>query len=308
MRLNIQRELKDTTPLFHTLDYFENRLGINAKMEEAVRAWLLSDGGLFSLVDFQLRQISLPELFENAIITKILRKQERQKARNQQKVCGGLGSFSCFESSILGWETIVLKKSQVEIKEAEKDREIALADADAALVSAHAQQQGEINVAKERADGQSLLIQKYGTSCEYIFEREWNEDLFVPVIPLSGPSVSWPQCATTQLPMILCHGLIFVLSGSFVYIRKCFHDQHHIGCGFCFSSEIFFLRLSIIQPLPLASLYRQFADAMGWLTDPELGYDALHYYIYSRLGVDHRTRVAVELLGFGTGYQARTVV
>ena len=37
---------------------------------------------------------------------------------------------------------------------------------------------------------------------------------------------------------------------------------------------------------------------MGWLADPKFGYDALHYFIYSRLGKDHRSPSTRELINF----------
>lgn len=62
-----------------------------------------------------------------------------------------------------------------------------------------------------------------------------------------------------------------------------------------------------------ATLYRDFGDTMGWLNGTSsaaagdaasgtptsnFGFDALHFYIYSRLGKDHRARATQELIGF----------
>ena len=47
---------------------------------------LKDDGDMFSLYDFQLREIALPGEFEQAILQKILYLQEQKAAQNQQEV------------------------------------------------------------------------------------------------------------------------------------------------------------------------------------------------------------------------------
>lgn len=181
--------VKEITPTFQTLDFFEKRGDITLAIRTGLEKKFLLEGGYWRLWDFQLRQISLPAAFETAVVNKILRKQERQKARNQQ---------------------------QVEVKKAEKQKEIDLAEADAGLVNALATEEGRINIDKQAADGQANLTIAY------------------------------------------------------------------------------------------AEGYFNFGQTMNWFNDTDLSYDALHYYIYSRLGKDHRANRTTQLLGYGPGYVANS--
>ncbi|CAD7963371.1 unnamed protein product [Amoebophrya sp. A120] len=182
LRVIIEKKVKEVSVRFHTLQFFEKRVQISNELRNDVGTMFASEGdGFFTMVDFQLRKISLPSAFDEAVIAKLLKKQRRQKARNRQ---------------------------QVSIRQAQKNLVTALADADAALVLEMARQEGTIKVAKERTDGESALIRRYAT------------------------------------------------------------------------------------------LYKEFADGMGWLNTTSHGYDALHFYIYSRLARDHRANSSQELIGF----------
>lgn len=52
------------------------------------------------------------------------------------------------------------------------------------------------------------------------------------------------------------------------------------------------------HPFSTARKYKDFGDKMGWLSNVDFGYDALHYFVYSRLGKDHRAASSKELIGF----------
>ena len=73
-------------PQFGTLDFFTERQSIQANMTQALAARFAAMGGFFDLKFFQLRQISLPKKFEDAILQKILFLQEQKAAANTQMV------------------------------------------------------------------------------------------------------------------------------------------------------------------------------------------------------------------------------
>lgn len=181
LRVVIQKEIKDVTPRFATLEYFTEREAITGNITEALGAKFKQMGNFFELRFFQLRQIGLPAAFEKAILQKILKLQEQKAALNTQ---------------------------QVELQRALARKEGAMASADANLVNTEAQETGNTAVAKQFADGQANLVEQYATE------------------------------------------------------------------------------------------YKAYADKMGWLNDNNFGYDALHYFIYSRLGKDHRSTSTRELINF----------
>lgn len=134
IRLSIQRLIKDTTPDFHTLKFFTHRVLISSTLQSTLNAAFNSAGGFVTIIDFQLRRIGLPEEFEGAILNKILRLQEQQKALNMQLV---------------------------DLAFTEKERQTALAEADSGLVFEEATQGGNILIAQKRVDGDSDFIKLY---------------------------------------------------------------------------------------------------------------------------------------------------
>ncbi|CAD7943398.1 unnamed protein product [Amoebophrya sp. A25] len=183
LRMIVEKRIKEISVTFHTLDFFEKRIVLANKLRTEVTQIFAGEGdGHFTMVDFQLRKVGLPAEFDAVVIEKLLKKQQRQKARNRQEVA---------------------------VRQAQKNLKLALADYDADLVLEMARQEGSVRVAKEETDGEAALTRKY------------------------------------------------------------------------------------------AEVYREFADQLSWLNTTGMGYDALHFYIYSRLGRDHRSAQTQELIGFG---------
>lgn len=62
------------------------RDSIMGNITHAIKQKFVEQGGMFSLVHLQLRQIDLPGEFESAILQKILYLQEQKAAKNTQQV------------------------------------------------------------------------------------------------------------------------------------------------------------------------------------------------------------------------------
>lgn len=105
-----EKRVKEVAVRFHTLDFFEKRVAIaNALRDETATMFASEGDGFFQMVDFQLRKVGLPAAFDNAVIEKLLRKQQRQKARNSQQVSHLLVLMNQFDSTI--FISIAIKSS-----------------------------------------------------------------------------------------------------------------------------------------------------------------------------------------------------
>eukprot|EP00392_Amoebophrya_sp_AT5.2_P004190 g4198.t1 len=63
-----EKRVKEVSVRFHTLDFFEKRVGIaNALRDETATMFASEGDGFFQMVDFQLRKVSLPPAFDNAV-------------------------------------------------------------------------------------------------------------------------------------------------------------------------------------------------------------------------------------------------
>lgn len=180
LRLLIQREIKDTSTRFTTLEFFTNRLEISSAFEAAITARLAKDD-LFKLVYIQLREIDLPDKFETAILSKILKLQEQKTA--------------IFEQDAMQRQELILRE-ELEA-EAWAQRELAGATA-----------MGDLLVAQLGADGERKILEIH------------------------------------------------------------------------------------------AAKFKELAEKMGWLGNPELGQKALQFYIWSRLAKSTAAQTARHMIGF----------
>lgn len=128
------KTLKNIAPTYQTLDYFTKRLEISQTFHQSLIKMFKDNGDMFSLYDFQLREISLPPGFEHAILQKILYLQEQKAAQNQQ---------------------------EVEVKESEIVQKNSEADADKSFVLSEAAYSGDIAIEKEKSEGEARVIGAY---------------------------------------------------------------------------------------------------------------------------------------------------